>query len=77
MKTILTNNEAIEVYETLQGSLSAGTMPRKCGYFTSDDYESTNKIYDKGSIVAFDSTTGHVYEDAFSNVNDAIEWLNK
>lgn len=77
MKTILKGNEAIEIYEKLQGSLSAGTTPRMCGYFISDDYDATKQIYDKGSIVAFDSTTGQVYEDVFSNVNDAIEWINK
>lgn len=77
MKTILTGNDAIDIYETLQGPLSAGTMPRKCGYFISDDCEVTNKEYDNGSVIAFDSTTGHVYEDVFNTINDAIEWINK
>jgi hypothetical protein len=76
MKNILTGNEAIEAYELLQGSYSLKNMPKVCGYFTSDDCESTSN-YDKGTIVAFDSTDGDKYELYFSNSTDAIDWINK
>jgi hypothetical protein len=75
MKTILTGNEAIEAYEDLQGTHPTGHHPKKCGYFTSDDCDLT-KHYDKNTIVAFDATGEFFYEDAFSTVNDAINWID-
>lgn len=72
MKTILTGNEAIEAYEQIQDTGSG----RKCGYFVSDDCDRTNH-WDKGTIVAFDNTTSWEYEEVFSTVDEAIDWINK
>lgn len=73
-KTILTGIEAIEAYEELQGSYSSSGLPKKCGYFNAADCGATN-YYDKGTIIAFDSTSGESYELDFGNVEDAIEWI--
>jgi len=74
MSSILTGIQAIEAYKELQSSYPPGRMPLKRGYFTSDDYEAI-EFYDSGTIVAFDSTTGEYFEDVFSTVNEALEWL--
>lgn len=76
-KNILKGNEAIEAYEELQSSYSVDNMPRKCGWFISDDCESSNKEYDNGTVVAFDSTSGDMYEMGFTTVNDALDWIEK
>ena len=76
MKSILTGNEAIEAYEELQGPCSLESMPRKCGYFISDDCTSTQH-YDSMTVVAFDSTDGNSFEEVFSNVHFAVEWINQ
>jgi hypothetical protein len=76
MKTILKGNDAIEMYAELQGSYPAGKQPKISGYFVSDDCDWAFGEYDKGTIIAFESTgDGMVYEDAFGTVNDAIEWI--
>jgi hypothetical protein len=75
MKNILTGNEAIEAYEELQGSYSSENIPRKCGYFSVDDYDGVT-IYDKGTIIAFDATEGAPFEDGFGTIEDAIDWIN-
>lgn len=78
MKTILTGNDAIEAYENTWKSASKKmNLPRVCGYFTSDDCELTSKQFDKGSIVAFDSTDGNDYEESFEFESDAINWINQ
>lgn len=76
-RNILTGNDAIEAYEEIQGAYSSENVPSACGYFISDDCELTKKEYDGGSIVAFDSVSGGPYEEAFSNVQDALDWLDK
>jgi hypothetical protein len=75
MKTILTGIEAIEAYEEIQASRSIKWAPRKCGYFTSDDYEGTEH-YDSGTIVAFDNSNGDCYEETFERADSAIDWIN-
>lgn len=72
MKTILKNNDAINAYETIEGEIN----PIGCEYFVYDDC-TQNLGYDSGTIVAFDNTTGIYFEDAFSNINDAIKWINQ
>lgn len=76
MKNILTGNEAIDALESIQASHTIDNCPRKCGYFISDDYEGTCH-YDKGTVIAFDSTTGLYYENDFGNIDEAINWINQ
>lgn len=74
-KTILTGNDAIQAYETTRGSISHLDMPKVCGYFPSDDCKHTQPHFDSGTIIAFDATSGDNYEMAFSNVNEAVDWI--
>lgn len=73
MKKILTGDKAIEAYIQLQGSYFE--LPQKCGWFYVDDCDFETG-YDKGSILAFDSYDGNVYEEAFSLKQHAEEWIN-
>lgn len=77
MKTILTGNEAIEAYEQNENVNTSENIIPACGYFTSDDCDLTKNVYDKGIIIAFDSTSGDPYVDAFSTVDEAIDWIKK
>jgi len=76
MKTILKGDEAVEAYEQINTYLLSDNIPEKCGYFVSDDCELT-AFYDKGSIIAFDTTGKTYYSEAFSTEQDAIDWINK
>lgn len=75
MKNILSGNEAIDAYEKLQGTLLDVNIPEQSGYFMSDDCDKTS-FYDKNTVIAFDIISGVYYEDQFSNINEAIEWIN-
>lgn len=73
MKTILTDNEAIEAYKEI---FLSGTVKHTCGYFVSDDCSLTDH-WDKGTIIAFDGTSGEYYEDGFPTVTDAVEFIER
>ena len=70
MKNILKNNEAISALQTLSNE------DKLCGYFVADDYEGTVH-YDKGTIIAFDNTGEHYFENDFATIQEAIDWINQ
>lgn len=75
MKIVLTGDDAILEYQVIQGSYSSENVPRACGYFNVDDADFETG-YDRGTILAFDSTNGGPYEEVFGSVDAALEWIN-